>query len=142
MVLPYQMSYASPRKGRTTAIDIGLNHHKFWRALFAFDFVQNGHDVTVLTAKPNYPKGKFYKGYGFFSKRSEEYKGVRIIRTPIVPRRSGGALFLALNYVSFIFFAFFTSRFRLKGDYDIIFCHLTSPITSALPAIWLKKRFR
>lgn len=108
----------------------------------AFDFVQKGHDVTVLTAKPNYPQGKFYKGYGFFSNRKEEYKGVKIIRTPIVPRRSGGALFLALNYVSFIFFAFFTSRFRIKGDFDIIFCHLTSPITSALPAIWLKKRFK
>ena len=108
----------------------------------AFDFVQKGHDVTVLTAKPNYPQGKFYKGYGFFSNRKEEYKGVNIIRTPIVPRRSGGALFLALNYVSFIFFAFFTSRFRIKGDFDIIFCHLTSPITSALPAIWLKKRFK
>ena len=108
----------------------------------AFDFVQKGHDVTVLTAKPNYPHGKFYKGYGFFSNRKEEYKGVKIIRTPIVPRRSGGALFLALNYLSFIFFAFFTSRFRIKGDFDIIFCHLTSPITSALPAIWLKKRFK
>jgi glycosyltransferase involved in cell wall biosynthesis len=108
----------------------------------AFDFVQKGHDVTVLTAKPNYPQGKFYKGYGFFSNRKEEYKGVKIIRTPIVPRRSGGALFLALNYLSFIFFAFFTSRFRIKGDFDIIFCHLTSPITSALPAIWLKKRFK
>ena len=108
----------------------------------AFDFVQKGHDVTVLTAKPNYPQGKFYKGYGFFSNRKEEYKGVKIIRTPIVPRRSGGALFLALNYLSFIFFAFFTSRYRIKGDFDIIFCHLTSPITSALPAIWLKKRFK
>lgn len=119
----------------------------FWPEEFkvndiAFDFVQKGYDVTVLTAKPNYPKGKFHKGYGFFSKRKEFHNGVKIIRSPIIARRSGGALFLALNYLSFIFFAFFTGMFRVKGKYDIIFCHLTSPLTSALPAIWLKKRFK
>lgn len=108
----------------------------------AFDFVQKGHDVTVLTAKPNYPQGNIYKGYGLFSKRKQVHKGVKIIRTSIVPRKGGGAVFLALNYLSFIFFAFFTAMFRVKGRYDIIFCHLTSPITSALPAIWLKKRFK
>lgn len=108
----------------------------------AFDFVQKGHDVTVLTGKPNYPHGNIYKGYGLFSKRIQVHKGVKIIRTSIVPRKDGGAVFLALNYLSFIFFAFFTSIFRVKGRYDIIFCHLTSPITSALPAIWLKKRLK
>ena len=24
-------------------------------------------DVTVLTSKPNYPEGKFFKGYNFFN---------------------------------------------------------------------------
>ncbi len=108
----------------------------------AFDYAAKGHEVTVLTAKPNYPKGSFYKGYGLFTRRNETHKGVKIIRTPIVPRRGGGAFFLVLNYLSFVFFSFFTSRFRVKGSYDIIFCHLTSPITAALPAIWLKKRFK
>jgi len=108
----------------------------------AFDFVKRGHDVTVLTAKPNYPKGKFYEGYGFFSRRRELVNGVKIIRSPIIPRGKGGAFSLMLNYFSFIFFAYFTSLFRIKKGYDIIFSHLTSPITSALPAIWLKKRFK
>ncbi|WP_273568693.1 glycosyltransferase family 4 protein [Maribacter halichondriae] len=107
----------------------------------AFDLVEKGHRVTVLTAKPNYPKGKFYEGYGMFSKRKEVHRGVNIIRCPIVPREKGGAMLLVLNYVSFIFFAYLSSLFRLKKGYDIIFSHLTSPITSALPAIWLKKRW-
>jgi len=107
----------------------------------AFDMVEKGHRVTVLTAKPNYPKGKFYEGYGMFSKRKEVHRGVNIIRCPIVPRGKGGAMLLVLNYVSFIFFAYLSSLFRLKKGYDIIFSHLTSPITSALPAIWLKKRW-
>lgn len=108
----------------------------------AFDYAANGHEVTVLTAKPNYPQGKFHKGYGVFSRRKETHKGVKIIRTPIIPRRGGGPVFLVLNYLSFVFFSFFTSRFRVKGDYDVVFCHLTSPITAALPAIWLKKRLK
>ncbi|MFH6603055.1 glycosyltransferase family 4 protein [Maribacter algicola] len=108
----------------------------------AFDFVQRGHEVTVLTGKPNYPKGKFYKGYGFLSRRKELVKGVKVIRCPIIPRGKGGAISLVLNYLSFIFFAYFTSLFRIKGAYDIVFSHLTSPLTSALPAIWLKKRFK
>lgn len=108
----------------------------------AFDFVRRGHNVTVLTAKPNYPKGDFYEGYGMFNKKEEYIKGVRVIRTPIIPRKNGGKLFLSLNYISFIFFSFFTYKFRVRGEYDIIFSHLTSPITAALPAIWLKKKFR
>ncbi|MGB5555188.1 MAG: glycosyltransferase family 4 protein [Flavobacteriaceae bacterium] len=107
----------------------------------AFDLVKRGHEVTVLTGKPNYPKGKFFKGYGMFSKRNEKHKGVNIVRCPVIPRGKGGAILLMANYSSFIFFGYFTSLFRIKKGHDLIFCHLTSPITSALPAIWLKKRF-
>ena len=107
----------------------------------AFDFVEKGHSVTVLTGKPNYPNGIFYNGYGMFTKKKEVIKGVRIIRAPIFPRRNGNILWLSLNYLSFVFFSFFTVRYRLKGDYDIIFSHLTSPITAAIPAIWSKKKF-
>ena len=119
----------------------------FWPEQFkvndvAFDFAQSGHEVTVLTAKPNYPEGKFFKGYGMFSKKEEYIKGVRIIRTPIFPRKNGKPIFLFLNYLSFIFFSYFTATFRIKGEYDVIFAHLTSPITAALPAIRLKKRYK
>ncbi len=135
------------RSCKTERMKILIVSQYFWPEDFkvndiAFDFVQKGHDVTVLTAKPNYPQGKIYKGYGLFSKRKEIHNQVKIIRSPIIPRRGGGALFLGLNYLSFVFFAFFSVMFRLKGNYDIIFCHLTSPITSALPAIWLKKKFK
>jgi hypothetical protein len=30
---------------------------------------ERGHEVAILTGKPNYPKGSFYEGYDFFSKR-------------------------------------------------------------------------
>lgn len=106
-----------------------------------FDFVKRGHDVTVLTGKPNYPEGKFYKGYGFLNKSTEVIKGAKIIRTPIYPRRNGKGLHLVLNYMSFVFFSYFACLFRLKGKYDLIFVQQLSPVTMAFPGIWLKKKF-
>ena len=36
--------------------------------------VSKGHDVTVLTGKPNYPTGEYYDGYSFKGVMYEEYK--------------------------------------------------------------------
>ena len=106
-----------------------------------FDFVKRGHNVTVLTGKPNYPEGKYYKGYGFLKKRTEIIEGAKIIRTPIYPRKNGKGIHLVLNYMSFVFFSYFTCLFRLKGKYDLIFVQQLSPVTMALPGVWLKKKF-
>ena len=56
---------------------------------YRFDFVEKGFQVTVLTGKPNYPQGKI-KGYNFFNRREEIINGAKVIRVPIIPRRSGG----------------------------------------------------
>lgn len=108
----------------------------------AFDFVKKGHEVTVLTGKPNYPQGSFFKGYSFFKKRKETINGVNVIRVPIIPRFNGSSKYLVLNYLSFIFFSFFAVNFRIKGGFDVIFSHLPSPLTSAIPGIWLKRKFK
>ncbi len=106
----------------------------------AFDFVKRGHEVTVFTAKPNYPQGKFYDGYGFFSNKFEIINGVEVIRIPIFPRLNSSGKYLILNYLSFIFFGFIY-KFRVKGKFDIIFSHLPSPLIAAIPAIWFKRKF-
>lgn len=105
-----------------------------------FDFVKRGHDVTVLTGKPNYPDGKFYKGYGFFKKSKEVIHGAKIIRTPIYPRKNGKGIHLILNYISFVFFSYFTCVFRIRDKYDLIFVQQLSPVTMALPGLWLRKK--
>jgi glycosyltransferase involved in cell wall biosynthesis len=107
-----------------------------------FDFVKRGHEVTVLTAKPNYPSGRFFDGYSFFNKREEIIQGAKVIRTPIYPRKNGKGIHLILNYLSFIFFSYFTCMFRVKGKFDVIFVQQLSPVTMALPGLWLKKRHR
>ncbi|RZN84511.1 MAG: glycosyltransferase WbuB [Winogradskyella sp.] len=108
----------------------------------AFDFVKKGHDVTVLTGKPNYPNGRFFEGYSFFGKKTETINGVDVIRVPLFPRFNGSGKYLAINYMSFLFFTFFAIHFRIKGEFDVVFSHLPSPLTSAIPGIWLKRKFK
>ena len=108
----------------------------------AFFLKEKGFDVTVLTSKPNYPEGKFFKGYNFFNKNTEIINGVKIIRVPTIPRLNGGALGMILNYLSFLFFGFFVFLFKIKNKYDLVFATLLTPATSLLPMIWIKKRFK
>lgn len=100
---------------------------------------ERGHEVEVLTGKPNYPAGRFFAGYGYFSKAREEYGGMAVMRVPLVPRGKGGAARLLLNYLSFAFFASLLAPFSCRSTYDVIFVFEPSPITVCLPALLLGK---
>ena len=107
----------------------------------AFELTQRGIDVTVITAIPDYPKGKFFEGYSLFKRRREIVNCVKVIRLPIIPRGKGGAIRLVLNYVSyFICASIFTFFHAFKNKYDAVFVHLTSPFFIGIPAVHLKKR--
>jgi glycosyltransferase involved in cell wall biosynthesis len=105
-----------------------------------FDFVNRGHEVTVITGKPNYPIGTFYKGYKFWGVKKELINGADVIRIPTFPRGKGSALKLLLNYFSFYLFSYPYSRFKTDKDFDIIFVQQLSPVFMAMPAIWALKR--
>jgi len=98
------------------------------------ELVKLGHEVTVITGKPNYPKGKFYDGYSFFSRRKDSFAGSKIIRVPVIPRGTANGLRLSLNYLSFAFFGSIFSLFHAK-KYDFSFVYGVSPITAAFPSI-------
>lgn len=102
---------------------------------------ERGHQITVLTGKPNYPEGKFYPGYNFFGKIYEEWNGINIHRVPVFSRGKGGGLRLFLNYMSFAFFASFRVLW-LKKNYDTIFVYEPSPITVGIPAVILCKLYQ
>ena len=106
---------------------------------FALEFKNRGHKISVLTAIPDYPKGKFYAGYGFIKKSRENYDGVFIYRAPLIPRGTGSNIRLALNYISFVIGGIITSLFIIRNEIDIIFVFEPSPITVGIPAIFIKK---
>lgn len=115
----------------------------FWPENFkindlAFHFAELGYNVNVLTGIPNYPTGKYFDGYGIFSKKNQKKKNVLINRVFVVPRGKSSRIKLILNYLSYILSASITVLF-LKNKYDLIFIYEPSPITVAIPAIILKK---
>ena len=52
-------------------------------------FVERGHQVTVLTGKPNYPFGTIFKGYKQWGIQRERLFGADVIRVPVIPRGKG-----------------------------------------------------
>ena len=107
---------------------------------WAFELAKKGHEVTVLSDIPNYPQGKYYKGYNLFKRRKENVNGVTIYRAIVIPRGNARAIRLALNYVSFAFFGSITALyFALFKKFDAVLVHETSPITVGLPALIVKK---
>lgn len=102
------------------------------------EWVKRGYKVTVITGIPNYPQGKYYKGYGLLKKRKETYKGVYIKRIPLIPRGKS-SIMLSLNYLSFVISGFIWKTVtRIKADYVFIF--EVSPMTQALPGVWYAKK--
>ena len=98
-----------------------------------------GHQITVLTGIPNYPGGKFFSGYGFTRQKVQNYKGIKVVRVPLIPRGKGGRIMLVLNYFSFALIASLLGPIKCRDVYDVIFVYQLSPITVGLPGIVMKK---
>lgn len=121
----------------------------FWPETFIINDLartlsEQGHELVVVTGKPNYPEGSVYDGYQHFGVQREQFAGsIEVVRVPLWPRGNGGARNLILNYLSFVFsgLVFFPWLLR-KREFDAILVFAPSPITQAIPAIllkWLKK---
>ena len=108
----------------------------------AFHLKELGHEVTVLTSKPNYPEGKYFKGYGFWKKNRETIEGISVVRVPTIRRFNGGTIGIMLNYISFLYFSYFVALFRIKDNHDIIVGVQLTPATSLMPMVWIKNRLQ
>lgn len=106
----------------------------------AFEMQRRGYEVTVLTAIPNYPQGKFFDGYGLFKRRVEVVNGVKVIRGFVIPRGKGGKILLSLNYLSYLVSSCFIALYlALRYKYDAVFVHQVSPVTIGVAATLIKK---
>ena len=88
-----------------------------------------GHQITILTGYPNYPKGDIYQKFKSNFSKYTKYKGVEIIRVPILPRKKT-KINLILNYSSFLVNSILIGFLKLKGkNFDIILTYQLSPVT-------------
>lgn len=102
------------------------------------DWLPLDYEIRVITGIPNYPSGKYFKGFGLFSSFSKYYKkNILVNRLPLIPRGSGSSFRLLLNYSSYFiscfFFTFYIILFEKK--YDYVFVHHTSPLLIAIHPI-------
>lgn len=114
----------------------------FWPEPFrindiAQEWVERGHNVTVLTGYPNYPEGSLYENFKRSVFKKSSHNGFRILRVPIL-MRGKGKISLILNYISFVITgSIWAVCSREKPDRVFIFA--TSPIFQAIPAIIFAK---
>jgi len=106
-----------------------------------FSLQKRGHEIEVLTGKPNYPKGDYFKGYSWDGPEEEEIEGIKVHRANLILRKKGGGLRLFLNYFSFVFFGLF-KILKLKGDFEKVFIYAPSPITVGILGIVAAKKFK
>src|SRR6267378_5235051 len=78
-----------------------------------------GHDVTVLTALPSYPKGEIYTGYRGRLKMSEDLEGIRVVRTWVYATKNKNFLLRIFNYLSFALLSILVGSVT-AGNVDVV----------------------
>ncbi len=102
----------------------------------ALRWVLKGHDVTVLTAMPNYPGGEVFPEYRGRCTSSETIDGVKVIRCWILPSKKKSTMRQLICYFSFVKSSAFFGMFRL-GKSDFLICE-SPPLFLGFTALFLR----
>ncbi|MCP5056944.1 MAG: glycosyltransferase family 4 protein [bacterium] len=102
------------------------------------EWVKAGHDITVVTCAPNFPRGQVYEGYRNRIFQREELDGIKIVRVWTYISSNEGSLKRILDYVSFMLSAVITSCFLRRPDVVIG----TSPQFFAAAAAWMVAKLK
>jgi glycosyltransferase involved in cell wall biosynthesis len=79
-------------------------------------WVQDGHDVTIITGVPNHPRGKIFDGYQNRWFQEETLDGIRVIRTWMYLTPNSGFARRVANYLLFALTAVLASTRVRKPD--------------------------
>jgi len=83
-------------------------HVRHWAA--------QGHDITVITTAPNFPKGVVFDGYTNAWRRVEDKDGIRVVRVKTYIAANAGTLKRMADYISFMVSAMFFGLFEKRPD--------------------------
>ena len=78
-------------------------------------FQRRGHDISVLTALPNYPTGEIFEDYKSLYKCRENIDGIEVIRSWLYVNKSRNAASLASSYLTFALTAFNVGTREIKS---------------------------
>jgi len=80
------------------------------------EWVKAGHQVTVITGAPNFPKGKVFDGYQNRLWQQETMAGIRVIRVWTYITANEGFAKRTLDYLSYMVTGFLASLFVRRVD--------------------------
>lgn len=80
------------------------------------EWVKDGHNVTVITCAPNFPKGKLLDGYRNIPYQIEKISGINVIRVWSYISSNDGFLKRILDYLSYMITSSFAGLFVRKVD--------------------------
>ena len=66
-----------------------------------------GHEVSIITSVPNFPKGKVFKGYKNKLFQKENINGINVNRVWTFISPNKGFFLRIIDYLSFMFSSFF-----------------------------------
>jgi colanic acid biosynthesis glycosyl transferase WcaI len=79
-------------------------------------WVSQGHEVTVMTAAPNFPIGEVYPGYRNRPRAVEWMAGIRVVRCGTYVAENRGMIRRTLDYASYAVSAFANALFEARPD--------------------------
>ncbi len=105
----------------------------------AIEWIKAGHEVTVITCAPNFPKGEVYEGYKNKLYQTEMMDGIKVVRVWSYIAENKGFLKRTLDFISYSITSFFAGLFQKT---DIIVA--TSPqfftaLSGRTLAFWRRK---
>jgi colanic acid biosynthesis glycosyl transferase WcaI len=128
----------SPKQGLLVITQVYKPEPSFITADVA-EYMARREPVTVVTAHPNYPYGRFYRGVKFWQVERTVENGVTVWRLPFFPDHSRSIVLRTISYLSFAVVATLISPFVAGRPRTVWVYH--GPFTTGLAAIWFK-RFR
>ncbi len=99
----------------------------------------SSHEVIVLTALPNYPRGEIFEAYRRRIFMEESANNVRILRTWLFTTKRKGFAPRIVNYLSFALFAFLIGILKIRRQ-DFVFVE-SPPLFLGLSG-WLLSRLK
>ncbi len=79
-------------------------------------WVSWGHEVTVITTTPNFPRGKVFVGYNNNWLQKENVEGIKVIRVKTYIAANEGFLHRVIDFLSFMLMGSIAGIFTKKPD--------------------------
>lgn len=101
-------------------------------------FKEKGWEVSVITAMPNYPKGKIFEEYKGKFNTEEEIQGIKVLRYWMFASNAARSIPRIISMLSFSFTSLFSRSYIKKFKPDYIFAE-SPPLTLAFSGYLLSK---